>query len=383
MISCFIFFQVSIKASSKCLLAKFLVDPRTCIVEQSLEMDFIQRLSRITNVLPIVGKSDLYSPCELSETLSPLLGALASKNITPFLANQSLQEMLNSKTLPLPYAVSSAISDDDNMDASLLMSSGYIEPLIQSDLPRLVTDIFNPDTTARLRHSAAKKFLHWRKTSASNVTSHPIAEVVAATPHNPTTLSSIFTTSMLGTSPSPSAILVNYRARDSSANGSDIPYQSYQTSPASPASPYTQALVADHTQREERLAQVHLARWASDLQRALQNERARFSAIQEKDRTAWLQERMQECISNESEQEKGVLISPTRKSALVHRRLSRVNPRDPLGLMEWHSQLKENGVMALKMLGGASIVGAMLILVMKECGWSVQVRAWEFGWSQE
>lgn len=49
------------------------------------------------------------------------------------------------------------------MDASVLMSSGYVQPLVSSDLTRLVDRLFDPDNAQWLRHCAVKKFILWRR----------------------------------------------------------------------------------------------------------------------------------------------------------------------------------------------------------------------------
>jgi hypothetical protein len=63
-----------------------------------------------------------------------------------------------------PFAVSSALSEDaETMDASVLMSSDYVQPLVSSDLTRLVDQLFDPDNAQWLRHCAVKKFIQWRR----------------------------------------------------------------------------------------------------------------------------------------------------------------------------------------------------------------------------
>ncbi len=54
-------------------------------------------------------------------------------------------------------------SDHDTMDASLLMSPDYVQPLIPTDLASLVSLVFSQDGASRLRHSAAKKYTQWRR----------------------------------------------------------------------------------------------------------------------------------------------------------------------------------------------------------------------------
>lgn len=63
-----------------------------------------------------------------------------------------------------PFAVSSALSEDtETMDASVLMSSEYVQPLVSSDLTQLVDRLFDPDNAQWLRHCAVRKFIQWRR----------------------------------------------------------------------------------------------------------------------------------------------------------------------------------------------------------------------------
>src|SRR3569833_3364955 len=67
-----------------------------------------------------------------------------------------------------PYAISSAPgSDHETMDASLLMSSDYVQPLIPSELTVLVDQVFSEDGTSWLRHSAGRKFRRGRGAGAA------------------------------------------------------------------------------------------------------------------------------------------------------------------------------------------------------------------------
>lgn len=60
------------------------------------------------------------------------------------------------------FAVSNATqADSDVMDASILMNSAYIEPLVPTDLKALVESMFSLEGASRLRHSAAIKAVKW------------------------------------------------------------------------------------------------------------------------------------------------------------------------------------------------------------------------------
>lgn len=151
----------------------------------------MQRLSSLTNLIPIVAKSDTLSADELVAIKTSILARLQTSSIKPFffgnavddalLAVQELsleqsppapadnKSALEPKEVPFPkpthpYVVSSTLgSDTETMDASLLMSPDYVQPLLPSELAALVTQVFDPESISWLRHSAAKKFIAWRR----------------------------------------------------------------------------------------------------------------------------------------------------------------------------------------------------------------------------
>ena len=152
----------------------------------------MQRLSNLTNVVPVIGKSDTLSTHDIIALKTSILARLETTPIKPFFFGKALDDALlavqslsithatpSLRPLPessldtsqspfntptYPYAVSSTPGpDNENMDASLLMSPDYIQPLLASELATLVNQVFDPDSIAWLRHSAAKKFLAWRR----------------------------------------------------------------------------------------------------------------------------------------------------------------------------------------------------------------------------
>lgn len=251
-----------------------------------------------------------------------------------------------------PYAVTSAVSnDEDNMDASVLMSPDYVQPLVNSDLDFLVSRIFDPEGAAWLRHSAARKFLHWRRITATASTVRDNSALPSGQSTTTTSLSALkISAASVLNSPSPSQVLVSRPV---------LPFSASSSLP----SPYTLARLTDHTQREERLAQVRLARWASDLQRSLANERARYAALQQSERAGWLAERLDECA-----EESGALIRQDNGGGEKRRAAAWskvVDRRDPLGLLEWDDRLRERAVVLAKVIGGAGLVGAVAVWVLR------------------
>lgn len=150
----------------------------------------MQRLSNLTNVIPIIAKSDTLSRAELIAIKTSILARLQLTPIRPFLFGTAIDDALlavqglpenepspasndaaatEPKQFPFtvptyPYAVSSILGPDtETMDASLLMSPDYVQPILPSELNALIDQVFEPDSISWLRYAAAKKFLAWRR----------------------------------------------------------------------------------------------------------------------------------------------------------------------------------------------------------------------------
>lgn len=135
------------------------------------------------------------------------------------------------------------------------------------------------------------------------------------------------------------------------------------------------------TQSDQRLSDVRIARWATDLQRSRRNERERFEELQNNDRAKWLLERVGEEVS------KGTIVaspggSPRAEWAIVrhgdekkngkvsHRYAKAVglDSRDPLGLCNFGDELRRQSFVLVKVLGGLSVLGAVAVAVCRACG---------------
>jgi hypothetical protein len=143
------------------------------------------------------------------------------------------------------------------------------------------------------------------------------------------------------------------------------------------ANNFALARVADHTQREERLAQVRLTRWAHDLQRSLKAERERYERIARGERAIWLTERLGECISD------GQLVPASSLAATRKRSHSSseiqdgmVNARDPLGILALNEALRRKTVMLLRIAGYGGIAGIVGLWVLKQCGLINSLPGW-------
>jgi hypothetical protein len=150
-------------------------------------------------------------------------------------------------------------------------------------------------------------------------------------------------------------------------------------------SSYAVARLADHQQREEKLAQVQLAKWASDLQRSLQNERERFEALARGERAVWLTQRLGECVAEgtlvpiAADSTAAAVLSrragsgriasnvfaPDAASPASVKRWTVEDPRDPLGLLRYNAQLREKGMLVLRVVGGLGIVGGLAVWIAR------------------
>lgn len=317
------------------------------------DVTFLHHLAAITNVIPLIAKADNQS-VEETEMLRRSIDKLQHSQIGFFTSK--------SDTPTQAYTVCSATADDDEtMDASTLMSPEYIQPLIPSELAALVKQVFNPDNMACLRHLAAKKLVQAQGSKIFSIpvpfsrsTSNPFYDRPTASPTSPTF------------SPNASRTMVSY---------------------ARAISPYAHARLSDHTQQEERLAQIRLAKWAGDLQKSLQNERARYEAIARGERAVWLTERLDETVNEgalvptersmpNAEPLKGTI--PTNSDVgrgVGHRGL--LDAGDPLGLLRWNEVMKRRGWIAFQILGSVGIlVWAAKTWIVGSDGYG----SWTWGW---
>ena len=293
---------------------------------------FLQRLAALTNIIPLVAKSDRLSPEELEVQRRSIAAHLDRAKVKIFTPNVE-----GARTAP--YTVCSAPSDDDdNMEASLLMSPDYVQPLVPSELNLVLQKVFEDETVSCLRYLAAKKLLH--------AAHHPI--------------------------PATGYIDTMYTAG---------------------ISPYQQARISDHSQQEERLAQIRLAKWASDLQRSLQTERASYKAVAQEERTMWLTDKLGECIG-----EKDGLAEVDSASALTlqgnkvngsgkpstamynSNRHGLLDAGDPLGLLKWNEALKRRGWVIFQVVGISSAIGAMAMWAARTWVGTHGEENWMLNW---
>ncbi|KAK7728352.1 hypothetical protein SLS53_009406 [Cytospora paraplurivora] len=315
------------------------------------DIKYLQMLAPLTNVIPLLAQSDTMTPEAIAQSKTRIRSELLEAGIRPFSFNVSSVGLSGRSEPTYPYAISSTTgSDHDIMDASLLMSPDYVRPLVQSELATLVEQVFCENGASWLRHAAAKKYLQWKS-------------------DKPTQSRDLYRPMTLPGGPSTALVA-----------------SEHLTSPLGATSQYSLARIADHTQREERMAQIRLANWATDLQRSLTNERARYEALARGERAIWLTEKLNECVQD------GSLVpvggqgrdrSVSRLREKIGQRLARgrsqststMQHQDPLGLLQVASRLKANGWVVLEVLGSMGILGGVAIWVSRQ-GWHISAVGW-------
>jgi len=328
-----------------------------------VDVEFMRRLSPFTNIIPVIAKADTLTPQQVTSLKLSILNDLRSGGVHPFLFGASSSDILRSAafdsegempTVTAPFAISSIVSSDsENMDASVLMSPEYIPPLIDTELKLLVDLVFDPDNVAWLKHSTAKKWMQWRlnKSAAQLVTTRQLGSV--GRPSTP--------------------------PRNQSVQGTLIQFNRERAISGAPDS-FALARVADHTQREERLAQVRLSRWANDLQKSLAAERERYERLARGERAVWLTERLGECIADG--QLVPITVSSSRggggggdgKVAGFRRIDGRVNMnggvdgRDPFGILQINETVGHKVLVMIKIAGLGGLVGVVGVWMYKQWG---------------
>ncbi|KAL3459854.1 hypothetical protein BJX64DRAFT_290851 [Aspergillus heterothallicus] len=312
----------------------------------SSDIDGIRKLSSWTNVIPVISKSDLLTEEQISRLKSTFHEKAQAVSLKPF------HLFKDSSALWSPFAVSSAKSNDDSiMDASTLMSPEYVQPLVVSELASLVERLFDRENMAWIRHSAAKKLAQRQR------------DLLAR--------------------------------RQNPLQSSELPFASnhYGIAPS-----YTLARISDYSRHEEKRAQIQLAKWASDLQQSLQNERERYAALARGERAIWLTERLGECVVDgslipmtqtpgfcglrvSSGKANGGVLVRTQNGQSVEYRIASISPLDPLGVVRWSEDLKQRGWAIVQIVGSFGLVGGLALWLAKTWGLSSRsLSEWRFDW---
>ncbi|KAL8919251.1 MAG: hypothetical protein Q9172_005068 [Xanthocarpia lactea] len=317
-------------------------------VTKPADIDFLQRLSQVTNVIPLLAQADKIASETLGEVKSTISRDLDQSGIVCFTLGTD-------DVLKPPYAVCSAPSnDEDNMDASLLMSSDYIQPLLPSELSVVIDHLLHEENIARLRHLSAQKLVQSK-------TALDLLSVATSATRAPI--------------------------------GSTHPASSHATSQTLTLDPcrsqfYPQDRLAEYTRQEEKRAQIRLAKWANDLRRTMRDERAQFEELQQLERAAWLSKKLEECKQDTISLEESTIIET--KLATTTTPFGFTNSNDPLGLLRCDESFRRHSWQIFQIVGTFGLFGAAAWWIAREwsssSGWANSADGcsdWTFSWMQD
>ena len=326
------------------------------------DAELLRCLCKWSNVIPVIARADTVEKDEMMARKKQVWDMFSSLEIEPytFLPTSKTEENVATESGE-PFAVSSAIGDDpETIDASILMSSTYLPPLVPSELNLLLSHLLEPDSIARLRHLSATKFLLWRQENLGN---HIDLEKQISLKPPRFGLSSPAATSTGSIPDEPSKVLVPH--------GSSSYYRSASPSLSDSSagnvmgtSAYALARYNDTKSPTEPFRQIRLAKWAQDLQRSLDNERKRYKRLYA-NATA-------DCVSSAADSEKASASDPN-QSLVQHRppkgrlggEIGIIDPRDPLGVLAFGQTFRRQGWFALQLAGSCGLIGAVAWWVMR------------------
>ncbi|KAK2758908.1 heat shock protein [Colletotrichum kahawae] len=294
------------------------------------DLRYIHQLQSLTNVVPLLAQADLLTAGEVAKSKERIIRQLADAGLDLFTFTSLGLDAAGTSNV---FAISSKTgTDDDVMDASILMSPEYVQPLVPTDLSSLVHSIFSFDGAACLRHNAAKKLLGWRRRhAATGNASFAIAAQAGATAERRLLLA-----------------------------GTGL------------SAPLTVSRVSNHSQHEERFCRLQLTNWAADLQRSLVRERLMRERRSPEQSSVWLRGKWREVDLSSDDRGLSMALARTRvrpegSHSLRKRRHSfgqdvLVKEHDPLGLLQLRD-FRWKGT--LEMVGGIGIVSGLAWLLIR------------------
>lgn len=324
--------------------------------------EMLQYFGKWTNLIPLIAQADTLPADALASRKLEVAQTLEQLQIPRFeLAESPIGE--TAQTYPLGVSVATG-DDAEEVDASVLMSSQYLQPLVPSDLGFFADSLLKPSNIARMRHTSATKFILWRQQHGVehiDLEKQMLLQSPQLGYHSRVTS----TGSLLD---EPSKVLVPHSSssyyRSASPAISDFSGQFGQGTGAS-----TQALARYNEQTQaqqpnEPFRQVRLAKWAQDLQRSLNNERRKYEQLYTGNPAGW--------PSTDSEKNEQALV-PTKDTHSSRRGrlggdISVFDPRDPLGVLTLTQTFRQRGYAVLQVVGSAGLLGAAAYWVVRN--WS-------------
>ncbi|GAB7358548.1 hypothetical protein MBLNU230_g2610t1 [Neophaeotheca triangularis] len=324
------------------------------------EEGLLRHLSKWTNLVPVIARADeITSKHEVVYRKRNVVELLQAAEIPTF-ERRTFQEAQEGDEVESwrrimdvePLAVSSALSNDtDTMDASTLMSSQYVQPLVTSDLQTMIAWLFDPVNIARLRHSSAKKLVSWRRENLHMLSKHASTTIRSYNRDlNMANQSSVFPSSDHDL-PDPSKVLVPHS--DSSF------YRSISSS--RPHSPDPTTALAHYNSRTYPPGEqiLHTAKWAQDLQRGVLADRARY-------RDYYNPYHSQGSTKHDTSPEKPeTALTPRPAAGHLGGDISLLGPLESHNLQSLLRSFRRTGFWALKLASGLAVLGPLLYWVSR------------------
>ncbi|OHF00586.1 heat shock protein [Colletotrichum orchidophilum] len=309
-----------------------ILDRNICLVDTPGYQETC-RLEALTNVIPLIAQADTLTPEQIAAIKKHIAQQFAEAGLGLFSFDPSTTSVGEQHI----YATSSKLaSDTEVMDASLLMSSEYLQPLVPTDLSHLLESIFCVNGATWLRHAAAAKLLGWR-------TRHPGSSNVSG-----------FVSKSEG---STDMWLLRPRA------GS--------------LTPLAMSRAPNYANCEERLCRVQLTNWAADLQRSLANEKRIQESRAWEQAATWSREAWRDESAASGGDGADMALMRTRgrgerRQSFRKRRHSTgsglnwglARHQDPLGLLQLNADFRWQGWKTLEMVGGIGILGGLAWLLV-------------------
>ncbi|EFQ99869.1 hypothetical protein MGYG_02881 [Nannizzia gypsea CBS 118893] len=333
------------------------------ISEKTMTADIrsIQKLSNYTTVVPLIAKCDNLTPEEVQEIKKSFAERVQDAEMKLSCFGPFGESLTNDDASgpSIPFVASSATAnDDETMDASVLMSPEYVQPLVPSDLEFVLEKLFDRDNAAWFRHSAAKKLIEAQQQPRSRAPSNVLPRM----------------SSNYGVSPLPDSHLTpSLPSTPASASHVLVPRGERLG-----LSEHTLARMTEHTRREEQYAQARLAR-------------NRYEQLGRGERAVWLTEKLGECVADgtlvplsqtpgfpgvgntlDKASEKGNLCVRTQDGRRFEYRVAadNMNAADPLGLLKLGDDISRRGWVLVQVLGGVGIVGGLALWMAQTWGLS-------------
>lgn len=264
------------------------------------DIEVIRSLQAKTNVIPLLARSDELGLEAVESSKKRIRQQIEEKGLQCFSFHDPGTEEGTSDIL----AVSSATKADyDVMDASILMSSGYVQPLVATDLEKLVSSLFSVDGSAWLRHKASEKCIQWRKEQNQG---------------------RYLDMALMHRDPTKCAL-----------------------SPVLTANPFVQ---------RQHWSRIEVSNWAQELRRSLEAERCEHIATQQSLVESHRRTPSRDLARRQKE-------SPLSRQARSETR--NLTHQDPLGLLHIGSSLKKNGRLTCEMMSSLGLLGCFAAWIVK------------------